>query len=210
MTAPALPEQPQLYLITDDAADRASFAPRLAACLDRVPVACVMLRMGSADADRVARAVDACRAITEPRDIALVAQDHLLLAERMGLDGVHLSDGARSVAAARKALGEDAIVGAFCGTSHHDGMSAGERGADYVTFGPVGDTGLGDGSVASRDTFAWWSQMIELPVVAEGGLTPELIRTLAPVTDFFALGAELWHSDTPADILATLAAAIEV
>lgn len=209
MTEPDAPELPQLYLITDEAADSVNFAPRLAACLDRVPVACVMLRMASADADRVARAADACRAITDPRDVALVAQDHLLLAERLGLDGVHLSDGSRSVAAARKALGEDAIVGAYCGTSRHDGMSAGERGADYVTFGPVGETGLGDGTLADHDSFAWWSQMIELPVVAEGGLTPDLIRSLTPVTDFFALGPELWRTDDAAQTLADLAAAMQ-
>ena len=36
----------------------------------------------------------------------------------------------------------DAIVGAFCGTSRHDGMTAGEMGADYVSFGPVAAVSL--------------------------------------------------------------------
>ena len=47
------------------------------------------------------------------------------------------------------------------------------------------------------DLFAWWSEMIEVPVVAEGGLTVELVRQLAPVTDFLAIGAEILASDPP-------------
>lgn len=39
--------------------------------------------------------------------------------------------------------------------------------------------------------------MIEVPVVAEGGLTPELVTALAPVSDFIALGEEIWRSDDP-------------
>jgi thiamine-phosphate pyrophosphorylase len=119
----------------------------------------------------VARAADACREIAHARDVPLVIEKHAGLVERLGLDGVHLTDAARSVRATRKALGPDRVVGAACGASRHDGMAAGENGADYIAFSPVGDMGLGDGIRAGRDLFAWWSEMIELPVVAEGGLT---------------------------------------
>jgi len=131
-----------------------------------------------------------------------------MMVERLGLDGVHLTDGARSVRAARKELGPDAIVGAFCDTSRHEGINAGEAGVDYVSFGPIGATGLGDGSVADQDLFDWWSQMIELPVVAEGALDADLIRSLAPVTDFFGIGDEIWKTDDPNAALADLIAAM--
>ncbi len=104
----------------------------------------------------------------------------------------------------RKDLGEDAIVGAFCGTSRHDGMTAGELGADYVSFGPVGATPLGDGSRAGLELFEWWSEMIQVPVVAEGALDTDLIRTLAPHTDFFGIGDEIWGCDDPAAMLERL------
>ena len=77
-------------------------------------------------------------------------------------------------------------------------------GADYISFGPVGDTSLGDGSRAEDDLFAWWSQMIELPVVAEGALTLADIERLAPITDFFAIGEEIWRKDDPVAALKTL------
>jgi len=126
----------------------------------------------------------------------------------LGLDGVHLNDGARQVRAARKSLGRDAIVGAFCGTSRHEGMNAGEAGADYVSFGPVGDTALGVGTRADRALFEWWSEMIELPVVAEGALDAGLVPDLAPVTDFLAIGTEIWDRDDPVAALGRLIAAM--
>ncbi len=85
-------------------------------------------------------------------------------------------------------------------------MNAGETGADYISFGPVGETQLGDGSRAEDATFAWWSQMIELPVVAEGALSVDDIARLAPMTDFFAIGEEIWRSDNPVAALKALLA----
>ena len=190
-------EHPQIYLITPPAFELSSFGNSLEAVLDAVPVACLRLQLASHDEDRIARAADLCREITHVRDVAMVIDRHVLLAQRHGLDGVHLSD-PHGVRAARKTLGEDAIVGLHAGTSRHDGMSGGEAGADYVCFGPVGETALDDGALAERALFDWWSQMIELPVVAEGALNEDLIRDLAPVTDFFAIGEEIWSDDDPA------------
>ncbi|WP_299843720.1 thiamine phosphate synthase [uncultured Roseovarius sp.] len=204
----AEPEQPQLYLITPPEIELSRFPDQLAAVLDAHDIACVRLSLASQDEDRIARAADACREVTHARDVALVIDTHLMLVERLGLDGVHLTDGARSVRAARKELGPDGIVGSFCGTSRHEGMNAGESGADYVSFGPVGVSALGDGSVAEAELFDWWSQMIELPVVAEGHLDAEIIGALAPITDFFGIGDEIWQSDDPAAALGVLTRAM--
>ena len=169
-------------------------------------IACVRLALATSAEDDVARAADALRPVCHARDVPLVVADHFRLVPRLGLDGVHLTDGARQVRAVRKALGADAIVGAFARASRHDGLTAAEIGADYVSFGPVGASGLGDGTTAPLDLFAWWSEMIEVPVVAEGGLTPALAADLAPVADFLALGDELWsHPDGEAAALAGFA-----
>jgi len=202
------PEQPQIYLITPPSFDLDHFPDQLARVLDGADIACLRLHMASSEEDTVSRAADVLREVVHPRDIALVISDHTLLAERLGLDGVHLSDAARSVRAARKILGADAIVGCYCGPSRHDGMSAGEAGADYVSFGPVGASGLGDGVVAETDLFEWWSKVIEVPIVAEGGLTPDLVAHLAPHTDFFGIGEEIWSAENPLAALKSLTAAI--
>lgn len=198
------PDVPQIYLVTPPNPGLAEFPDRLAACLDAAEISCLRLSLAASDADQITRAADALRQVTDARDVALVIDSHIGIAERLGLDGVHLLDGARSVAAARKELGDDAIVGAFCGTSTHDGMNAGERGADYVSFGPVSDTGLGDGSMAELDLFQWWSAMIEVPVVAETITTDADLTRIAPHTDFISLGGALWDMDDPAAELARI------
>ena len=201
-------EQPQIYLITPPEFELSRFPETLARVLDSQDVACVRLALASRDEDRIARAADACREVTHERDIALVIDTHVLMVERLGLDGVHLLDGARTVRFARKELGDDAIIGSFCGTSRHDGISAGEAGADYISFGPVGASALGDGSQVEEELFDWWSKMIELPVVAEGALDAALVAQLAPMTDFFAFGDEIWQQDDPVAALAALVAAM--
>jgi len=199
-------DRPQLYLVTPPAFELEAFGNRLAAVLDSHEVACLRLALATSDEDTLSRAGDHLREIAHARDIPLVINNHLQLVERLGLDGVHLTDGARNVRATRKALGADPIVGTFCGSSRHDGMNAGEAGADYVSFGPVGDSVLGDGSKAEAEVFIWWSEMIELPVVAEGALTTQLVESLAPSTDFFAIGEEIWREDDAAKALSVLLA----
>ena len=199
---------PQLYLITPTDFELSTYPDILGSVLDAHEIACVRLTLATRDEDRIARAADALRSVTMERDVALVIDTHMMLVERLGLDGVHLTDAARSVKKMRKELGEDAIIGAFCGNSSHDGMTAGELGADYVSFGPVGKSPLFSGETAPLDLFQWWSQMIEVPVVAEGSLDVDLIRQLTPYTDFFGIGDEIWASDDPVAALRTLVAAM--
>ena len=188
---------PQIYLVTPQVISLHQFSQDLARVLDSHDIACVRLAMAGSDSTEIGKAADALRDVTHARDVALVIDSPLSPVQTHGLDGVHLRDGARSLRDARKSLGPDAIIGSFCGASRHDGMTAGEAGADYISFGPLQDTGLGTGEVAETDLFAWWSEMIEVPVVAEGGLTHDIAAQLASVTDFLAIGDEIWQSDDP-------------
>jgi thiamine-phosphate pyrophosphorylase len=159
-------------------------------------VACI--RLGDAGDEATIRAsAAALRPICRAQDIPLLLETHFRLARDLRLDGVHLTDGARQVRAARKALGAEATVGAFCGASRHAGMTAGEAGADYVAFGPVGATALGTGELAEPALFAWWAEMIELPVVAEAGLTAAAAARVARDADFLAIGPEIWWAEDP-------------
>lgn len=191
------PEQPQIYLISPPAFELTVFPDMLARVLDTHPVACFRLALATQNEDKIARAADICREVTHARDVAIVVNDTIALSERLGLDGVHLSGAQAQVRAARKALGPDAIVGCFCGNSRHRGMEAGEAGADYVAFGPLS----GSGDAADIDLFGWWTEVMEVPVVAEGGLDLSDAAALGPVTDFVGLGEELWDAETPAEML---------
>lgn len=197
-------EQPQIYLITPPEFEFSVFPDQLAHLLDSHDVACVRMAMATGDETRLSKAGDILREVCHARDVAIVIESHVVLAEKLGLDGVHLTDSGRGLRSVREEMGPDAIIGAHCGTSRHDGMSAGEAGADYISFGPVGETLTGDGSRADLSLFQWWSEMIEIPVVAEGALDEDLVRTLSPFTDFFGIGEEIWRHDTPSDAMAAL------
>lgn len=193
----------RLYLVAPARPGLAGFPDLLAGMLARFDVACVRIAGSDAGEEEIARTADALRPVCHGADVPLLLTDHFRLVTRLGLDGVHLTDGARTIRAARTALARDAIVGAYAHASRHDGMSAGEAGADYVSFGPLSQSSLGDGLLAPLDLFGWWSEMIEVPVVAEGGLTPEIAADLAGVSDFLCLGDELWsHPDGPETALA--------
>lgn len=200
----ANPDRPQITLITPPVLDLEIFPQVLARVMDGVDIACLRLSLATKDTDDIGRAADACRLVAHARDVAIVIENHVLFVERHGLDGIHLTDGARQIRALRKDLGVDAIVGSYCGVTRHEGMSAGESGADYVAFGPIGAAGLDSGAHAPRDLFEWWSEMIEVPVIAEGALTRDLVESFAPITDFFAVGSEIWDADDPLAALKTL------
>jgi thiamine-phosphate pyrophosphorylase len=201
-------DRPQLYLVTPATVDPAAFPDRLAAALDAVPVACLRLALATTDEDELMRAADALREVAHARDVPLVIERHALLVPRLGLDGVHLPRGSgANLRKLRKDLGQDAIIGAAAGALRHDGLTLAEAGADYIAFGPVGETALGDGHHADRALFEWWTEMIEVPVVAEGALTPALVADFAPVADFFALGDEVWRAPDPLAALRAFAVA---
>ena len=198
----------QIYLKTPEQFDPTEFGVALAGILDATPIACLRIAMTTSDTGILGRAADTLREICHRRDVAIVIDDHFRLVEPYGLDGVHLNDSTRTIREARKFLGKEAIIGVYCGASRHAGMTAAEIGADYVCFGPLEDRGLGDGNIATADLFQWWSEMIEVPIVAEGNLTANSLQNIKNFTDFICIGPEIWTSDDPQTSLAGLVKAL--
>lgn len=183
----------------------------LSSALAATPVACVRLDLGAAAEEDWIRAANHVIGPCHAADVALVVTDHYRLVDALGLDGVHLSAAARTpLRDVRKELGDDRIVGAYAGASRHQGMVLGEAGADYVSFGPVGDTGsLGDDVRAEDEVFQWWGEMIETPSVAEGGVTVEDAARLSPHVDFVVPEQSIWEApETVAARLQAFASAL--
>ena len=199
---------PRLYL-TAPASDPAEFAPMLARILAEVPIACVRLDLGTADEAAWTLAANHLMPVCHGADVPLVITDHFRLVAPLGLDGVHLAGARTPVRDVRKALGPDRIVGAHAGTSHHQGMVLAEAGVDYVTFGPVRPEGaLGDDDQADDELFSWWAEMIEVPCVAEGGVTLEDATRLALTADFVVPGKAVWQEEDPVAALQAFAAVL--
>ena len=194
----------RLYLVTPAQIEPEALAEAAGRALKTRAVACLRLDLGAAPEEAWRAAAARLRPVAEAHDVALVIAEHYRLVEPLGLDGVHLGSSRTPVREVRKALGADRIVGAFAGASRHVAMTLAEAGADYVSLGPVGEVGaLGDGTRAEDALFEWWAEMIETPVVAEGGVSAEDAARLARWADFVVPDAGIW--DAPEGIEAALA-----
>ena len=76
-------DAPQLYLITPPQIDLSTFPNRLGAVLDTHDIACVRLALSARDEDTLSRAADVLRETCIARDVAIVIEDHVVLAERL-------------------------------------------------------------------------------------------------------------------------------
>ncbi|HYH39724.1 MAG TPA: thiamine phosphate synthase [Azospirillum sp.] len=193
----AQPTEPscRLYLVTPPALEPAAFAVQLAEALDAGDVACVQLRLKDCSDDAIRRACDALRPVAQQREVAFILNDHPALAKEMGCDGVHVGQTDTPYAKARQIVGKDAIVGVTCHDSRHLAMEAGEAGADYVAFGAFFPTTTKDAAYhATPDLLAWWAEMMEIPCVAIGGITPENCGPLVQAgADFLAVVGGVWN-----------------
>lgn len=200
--------QERLYLVTP-ARPGPEFVPLLERALAEAPVACLRIDLGDAPEGDWRAAIDLLMPPCHAADVAVVVANHWRLVEPLGLDGVHLLDSRASMRDVRKALGADRIIGAWAGASRHRGMVLAEAGADYVAFGPVGETGLlGDDERADDELFRWWSEMIETPCVAEGGVGEAEAARLATSTDFIVPDRRLWEAPDPVARLSACADAL--
>ena len=208
----AAPAGTRLYLITPAAIAAEDFADRLAAALDAGDVACVQLRLKGADDDTIRRAADALRPVAQQRNVAFLMNDRADLALATGCDGVHIGQEDTPYAETRRILGPDRIVGVTCHASRHLAIDAAEQGADYVAFGAFFPTASKAATHhADLEILRWWSEIMTVPCVAIGGITPENCGPLvAAGADFLAVIAAVWdHPDGPAAAVRAFRKAIE-
>jgi thiamine-phosphate pyrophosphorylase len=190
----------RLYLITPPAFEPRTFADRLAEALDAGDVACVQLRLKLADDDAIRRAAEALRPVAQRRGVAFLMNDRPDLALATGCDGVHVGQEDASYAEARRILGLGRIVGVTCHASRHLAVEAAEAGADYVAFGAFFSSASKKVEHhADPDILSWWSELMEVPCVAIGGITPENCAPLVTAgADFLAVISAVWdHPDGP-------------
>jgi thiamine-phosphate diphosphorylase len=99
-----------------------------------------------------------------------IVNDRVDLALAVGADGVHLGVGDLPVAAARRLLGPEAVIG--YSPERVDDRLAEEAGADYLGVGPVFGTATKDdaGAAIGIDGLARAVAATRLPVIGIGGI----------------------------------------
>jgi len=186
----------QLYLISPLDVSGA-FAQRLERALDAGPVAAFQFRVKDVDQHEAARLAEPLLDICRARDVAFIVNDSVALAKRLRADGVHLGQHDGSLREAREVLGREAQIGVTCHASRHLALEAGEAGADYVAFGSFFPSSTKQSEHRPEpELLAWWSQLVEIPCVAIGGITPENCAPLVEAgADFLAVSSSVWTGD---------------
>ncbi|HTU53031.1 MAG TPA: thiamine phosphate synthase [Acetobacteraceae bacterium] len=201
----------RLYLVTPPALAPEAFRDDLAAALDAGDVAAVQLRLKDTDDAALRRAIAVLAPVAQSRGVAFILNDRPDLAVAMGCDGAHVGQTDMPAREARRILGPDRMLGVTCHESRDLAIQAGEDGADYVAFGAFFPTATKEAPTrADPDLLAWWSELMEIPCVAIGGITAANCAPLvAAGADFLAVVAAVWnHQDGPAAGVRTLDAAI--
>ncbi len=204
-------ERCRIYLLTPATLDPPVFAGRLAAALDAGPVAAVQLRLKDCTDDAFRRAIDVLRPVAQSRDVAFLLNDRADLVRETGCDGAHVGQEDVAAREARRLLGPDLTLGVTCHASRDLAMQAGEDGADYVAFGAFFPSANKETiHHAEPELLAWWSETMELPSVAIGGITAVNCAPLVQAgADFLAVIGAVWdHPDGPAAGICSLEAAI--
>jgi thiamine-phosphate pyrophosphorylase len=178
---------PRLYIVTPPVADTAAIAADLAAMVEVVDIAAVLLRLADADGRTLIGRIKALAPVVQKNGAALLLDGHPGIVAPDGADGAHLT-GIDALQTALPSLKPGHIAGAGGLHTRHDAMVAAEAGADYVMFGEPEESGRRPPFEAVLDRVQWWAELFEMPCVGFAASLDEVAALAAAGADFVAVG----------------------
>lgn len=134
----------------------------------------IQYRDKSADPVKRRQEATALLACCRQHNVPLIINDDIELAAAVGADGVHLGQDDAQIATARARLDGGSIIGVSCYDQLSRAKTAQDQGANYVAFGRFfPSNSKPDASPASLTTLEQAAQILDIPIVAIGGITPE-------------------------------------
>jgi len=113
------------------------------------------------------------KAVTDRAEVPLIIDDRLDIALAVDADGVHVGPEDLPVAAVRRLLGPDRIVGASACTQE-EALRFQDEGADYLGVGAVFPTATKGGTESvSLEQLRRIKAAVRIPVVGIGGITAD-------------------------------------
>jgi len=182
-----------LYAITPDGVAGERLIAQVETAL-RGGVKFVQYRDKQRDAAQQAEIARRLRALCHRYGARLIVNDNLQLAIDVDADGLHLGGTDGDLAAARRALGADKLLGASCYADFELARQAVAAGADYVAFGAVYASPTKPlAPLAPHQLFARCRAELDVASCAIGGITTAngaaLVAAgadlLAVITDLF-------------------------
>ena len=182
-----------LYALTPDLADTRALVAAVAQAVRGGATAIQYRNKAAPAALRHAQAA-ALLALCRPAGVPLIVNDDVDLAIESGADGAHLGSADGDLAAARRRLGSDRLLGASCYNRLELARAAVAAGADYVAFGSAYASPTKPGAVrAPLALYREARRTLAVPIVAIGGVNldnaPELlgagVDAIAVITALF-------------------------
>lgn len=167
-----------LYAVTDTSWLRGqTLAQQVEAAL-RGGATMVQLREKELEGEALEQEAREILAVCRKYGVPLLINDDVMLAKKIGAEGVHVGQSDMAAAEARSILGPDAIIGVTARTIEQ-AQAAEKAGADYLGSGAVfGTSTKKDAKPLDPAYFQQICESVSIPVVAIGGITANNIRQL--------------------------------
>ena len=134
----------------------------------------IQYRDKSSPPDARRRQALALASLCKARGALFVVNDDTELAHAVDADGVHIGRADIALAAARRRLGGERLIGVSCYNDLKRAQRAAGDGADYVAFGSFFPSRTKPGALHADPSLLHAARVcLNIPLIAIGGITPE-------------------------------------
>lgn len=191
-----VPRKAKIYLISPPRIELGKFTADLEQLLASKLVSVFQLRLKDYRLDEVKLIANSLKTVCQKYNCPIILNDYGDIAIELGFDGVHLGVDDGRISELRIKAPKNFIIGASCYDSKHLAMVAGEEGADYISFGAFysSSTKKSQGK-PTLEIVKWCDQLMNLPIVAIGGINNSNCRPLVEAgADFIAVISYIWNA----------------
>lgn len=185
----------KIYLISPPKIELKDFSVSLKKAVTTGLVPVFQLRLKDYNRKEIILISKELKKICADNNCLFILNDDYKIALEIGANGVHLGCDDGLISQARKISEENFIIGASCYDSRHLAIMAAEEGADYISFGTFfpSKTKNSKGK-PTVDIIKWSAEMMDLPIVAIGGINDGNCRPLIEAgADFVAVISYIWQ-----------------
>ena len=164
-----------LYLCTDSGINRNYDIQECVRQAIHGGVTIVQVREKNKTTEEMYLIANKIKKVTDAFSIPLIINDNVDVALKINADGIHIGQDDISCLEARKALGEDKIIGVTV-TTLEQAKRAIEQGATYLGVGAIyKSTTKKDAKIVSHDEFLKILNYCKIPIVVIGGINENTI-----------------------------------
>ncbi len=184
----------KIYLISPPKIDLKTFSSRLQNALKTSLVPVFQLRLKDYETQEIKTIASELKKICDDNNCLFLLNDYWEIAGDISAAGVHLGADDFSISEIRKKFPKNFVIGASCYDSRHLAMEAAEQGADYLSFGAFYQSKTKQSRGApTTEILTWCQEMINLPVVAIGGINNmNCLALIKAGADFVSVISYVW------------------